>query len=416
MPKRKATGLVVSAAVLLGVAACSTPAQQPAQSTGKPESASVGFAKCPTDPANCNAGERRKGGQVVYALEQQFANWNINAAGGNLLYTAQVLAPLNPGVFGQTPKPDVALNTDLMDSAELVDPTTIVYKIKQSAVWDDGTPISAKDLQFLWRVTNGKDCDVAKCTPFTQAGYDRIASIDSTDGKTVTVRLTKPFAEWQSLWGQSRIYPAHVAEKAVGGPLDNEDNLVKAVEFFSKTTPTWSGGPYKIQEYKQGDSIVMVPNPKWYGAQKPTVDRLIFKIITDVPQLPIALANREVNAIYPQPQVDMIKQLGQDENSNYYVGPGLGWEHFDINTGNKFLKDQALRQALFTAVDRQSLIDKTVGQFAPGIKPLNNHNLFDGVSKYFRTSSPPPGKVAGTSRRPRRCLPTPATRSRPAAW
>ncbi|MFC5824729.1 ABC transporter family substrate-binding protein [Nonomuraea insulae] len=387
-------GFTVLAALVLGVAACAGNQPSTEQKTQGQTATSVGFAECPKSPATCNTGQRRQGGQLIYALEQQWTNWNIDSAGGNLFYTSQALGPLNPGIFIQSPDAKVRLNTDLMESAELTDPTTIVYKIRKEAVWDDGVPIDVKDLQYLWRVANGRDCDVAKCTPYTQAGFDQIKSIDSPDGKTVTVKLTKPFAEWQALWAQSRIYPAHVAEKAVG-PLDNEANLAKAVEFFSKTVPTWSGGPYKLQEYKQGDSLVMVPNPQWYGQQKPTLDRLIFKIITDVPQLPTALANREVNAIYPQPQVDMVQQLKQDQNSNFYIGPGLGWEHFDIRTTNTFLKDKALRQALFTAVNRQALIDKTVGQFAPDIKPLNNYNLFPGVSPYYKDVITPTGAGGG---------------------
>ncbi|MEO3872235.1 ABC transporter family substrate-binding protein [Nonomuraea sp. B12E4] len=387
-------GLTVLAALVLGLTACASNQPSTEQQNQGQTATSVGFSECPKAPATCNTGQRRQGGQLIYALEQQWTNWNVNSAGGNLLYSAQALALLNPGIFSQNPDAKVGLNTDLMESAELVDPTTIVYKIRKEAVWDDGTPISVKDLQYLWRVANGKDCDVAKCTPYTQAGFDQIESIESPDGKTVTVKLSKPFAEWQAMWQQSRIYPAHIAEKAVG-PLDNEANLAKAVEFFSKTVPTWSGGPYKLQEYKQGDSLVMVPNPRWYGKEKPTLDRLIFKIITDVPQLPTALANREVNAIYPQPQVDMVQQLKQDQNSNFYIGPGLGWEHFDIRTTNEFLKDKALRQALFTAVDRQALIDKTVGQFAPDIKPLNNYNLFEGVSPHYKDVITPTGAGGG---------------------
>ncbi|HEX4812596.1 MAG TPA: ABC transporter family substrate-binding protein [Nonomuraea sp.] len=396
-------GFAVLAVLTLALAGCATDQPSAGQQDQGQTATSVGFAECPRNPSTCNSGERRRGGQLIYALEQQWTSWNVDSAGGNLLYTAQALAPLNPGVFIQAPDAKVQLNTDLMESAELVDPTTIVYKIRKEAVWDDGVPIDVKDLTYLWRVANGRDCDVAKCTPYTQAGFEQIESIDSPDGKTVTVRLSKPFAEWQALWGQSRIYPAHVAEQAVG-PLDNEANLAKAVEFFGRTVPTWSGGPYKLQEYKRGDSLVMVPNPRWYGREKPTLDRLIFKIITDVPQLPTALANREVNAIYPQPQVDMVQQLKQDQNANFYLGPGLGWEHFDIRTTHEFLKDEALRRALFTAVNRQALIDKTVGQFAPGIKPLDNYNLFPGVSPHYKDVITPTGAGRGDVEAARRVL------------
>jgi peptide/nickel transport system substrate-binding protein len=67
---------------------------------------------------------------------------------------------------------------------------------------------------------------------------------------------------------------------------------------------------------------------------------------------------------------------------NYYLGKGLTWEHLDFNEANPILADKTLRQALFTAVDRQAIIDKTVGQFVPGITTLNNHMYVPGQDGY----------------------------------
>ena len=49
-----------------------------------------------------------------------------------------------------------------------------------------------------------------------------------------------------------------------------------------------------------------MPNPKWYGKTKPSLDKLIFRIITDQTQEPTALQNNEVQAIYPQPNADLV--------------------------------------------------------------------------------------------------------------
>ncbi len=116
-----------------------------------------------------------------------------------------------------------------------------------------------------------------------------------------------------------------------------------------------------------------MPNPKWYGATKPKLDQIIFRVITDATQEPIALQNNEVQVLFPQPQVDLVSQLQQIPNVSQFQNLGLTWEHYDFNLQNKFLADKALRQALFTAVNRQEIIDKTVGQFNTDVKPLNNH-------------------------------------------
>jgi peptide/nickel transport system substrate-binding protein len=119
---------------------------------------------------------------------------------------------------------------------------------------------------------------------------------------------------------------------------------------------------------------------------------LNFQIITDTTQEPTAIQNGEVDAIYPQPELDLLttvegyKSLG----INNQLDLGLNWEHFDFNENTPALQNVALRRALFTAVDRQALINRTVGQFDPAVKPLNNRFFMpqqtqgyqDNITKY----------------------------------
>ncbi|MGH3911468.1 MAG: ABC transporter substrate-binding protein, partial [Pseudonocardiaceae bacterium] len=109
---------------------------------------------------------------------------------------------------------------------------------------------------------------------------------------------------------------------------------------------------------------------------------LIFRVITDATQEPIALQNNEVQVIYPQPQVDLVQQVRNIPNVSSYVGQGLTWEHYDLNLANPFLAAEPLRDAIFTAIDRQAIIDKTVGQFTDKAEPLNNHNFMPQQDGY----------------------------------
>jgi peptide/nickel transport system substrate-binding protein len=64
------------------------------------------------------------------------------------------------------------------------------------------------------------------------------------------------------------------------------------------------------------------------------------------------------------------------------LGKGLTWEHLDLNLKNTALGDTKLRQAIFTAIDRKAIIDKTIGQFVPNAQPLNSHNFMPGSQGY----------------------------------
>lgn len=376
--RRKPSVLAGFAGLLLVAAACAGGGDG-----GQQEEAAGGLAACEDNPNTCNSAQVQQGGEMTYVIEQNIPNWNINSAEGNLFYTSEVVSTILPMPFVPQPDFSVALNEDLLVSAEMTetDPQTIVYQIRPEAVWSDGTPISAKDFIFAWRVKNGEDCP--DCTPDTTSGFDQVESVEgSDDGKTVTMTFSEPYTDWKFLYGggDDALYPAHLAEEQ-GFDLDTPGGLADAWEYFGESPPEVSGGPFQMDNWEDNVAATLVPNPQWWG-DGPNLDRLIFRVITDSAQQPTALQNDEVQAIYPQPQIDLVQQVDQIPGVDYMIGLGMLWEHFDFNLENEFLADEALRQAMFTAIDRQEIIDKTVGQFKEGLTPLNSHNFMPQMEGY----------------------------------
>ena len=123
--------------------------------------------------------------------------------------------------------------------------------------------------------------------PASTAGYNQIKSVTSSNGgKTATVVFSTPFGDWQSLF--SDMMPAHIA-KTVG--------FNNGFQTFNAAVKV-SGGPFEIQSYTQGQSLVEVRNPKWWGTPPP-LDKLVFRFFADDNQIPPALQNSEVNAASP---------------------------------------------------------------------------------------------------------------------
>jgi peptide/nickel transport system substrate-binding protein len=368
---RAASLAAVVAAAALVLAACGG-------GGGGSEDASEGgvYADCATSPNTCNsvpADQLQQGGTITVASEKNIDNWNVISAEGNVDWTGMATKPLVPYAFYTAPDLKSTMNTDLLTSAEVTsdNPFTVTYKIKPEAVWNDGTPISADDFVMNWKWQNGRDCP--ECQTAGNGGYDLVTSIVGSDGgKTVTATFSKPYTDWQGLFASgSPLYPAHIG--AQQGDLNTPAGEAAAFNYFGSTAPNWTGGPFQVKSWENNVALTLVPNPKWYGATKPKVDQIIFRVITDATQEPIALQNNEVQVLFPQPQVDLVSQLQQIPNVSQFQNQGLTWEHYDFNLQNKFLADKPLRQALFTAVNRQEIIDKTVGQFNKDVKPLNNH-------------------------------------------
>lgn len=389
-------GLVaIAAASVLVVSACGTTGG----GGGEKKQSSPGFATCEEKPNDCNSGPTKKGGTLTIALEKTFPNWNIFDSDGNVYETGQVMLALTPVPFYYKPDNTIQWNKDLFTEEPKVtsqDPQVVQMKIRKEAVWSDGEPISAKDFTYFWKSNNGKDCE--KCTPASTSGYENIKSIEGSDGdKTVTITFEKKYPDWRGLF---QLYPSHIAAKQ--GDLSTADGLSKAFEYFKNTTPNWSGGWFKFADYQKDVSVTLVPNEKWYGATKPALDKVIYRVIEDQAQQVPALQNKEVQMLQPQPTEDMVTKVQGMAGVQYNLAKGPTWEHIDLNLANAALKDTALRQAIFTAIDRKSIIAKTIN-FFKGAAPLNNHNLLPGGPDYVDVITPT-GQGAGDIEKAKKIL------------
>jgi peptide/nickel transport system substrate-binding protein len=326
------------------------------------------------NPDTINTATVAKGGTLTYALEKTIDNWNILTSAGNTFETAEVENSIYPAAFNVLPDLSPSLNTDLLTSATVTSPSpqTITYVINPKAVWSDGTPITADDFIYAWKAQDGADC--SKCDIASTTGYAQIATVTgSNNGQTVTVVFKTPFSDWKSLFGN--LLPYHVASPQ---GLD-QVNLEKSWDTgFATTPPTVSGGPFVVSNFQKDQSVTLTPNTKWYGKNGPNLVKLVFRMITDATQEPPALQNGEIDAMYPQPEVDLISQLNGMSNVVYQLDLGLVFEHIDLNLQTPALQSVALRKALFTALDVKGLIARTAGQTDPGIAPLGNRMFVPG--------------------------------------
>jgi peptide/nickel transport system substrate-binding protein len=339
------------------------------------------FATCAPRPNDCNAGARRTGGTFTVALRQAPPNFNVDSTDGAVDEAVTVMNSLLPAAYITQPDGSLTLNGDLLASATLVatGPQKVVYQIAPGAVWSDGTPISADDFSYAWRTQNGRDCRA--CDTVSTAGYEQIGSVAGSGdgGRTVTVTFTQPYPDWQSLFGA--LYPAHI--EGTGLNLSTQDGLRTAFE-HQYTQPTWSGGPYRIGAYDRERQLDLVPNPRWYGADKPTLDRLTYRFLPDQARTLAALQAKQINAFTAQPSQDLVDVLHGLAGSGvqYEVATGPVWERLDLNVRTLALADPLLRQAIFTAIDVNQIISQTVAGYFPGVRRLYSHNLMEGAVGY----------------------------------
>ena len=312
----------------------------------------------------------KEGGTLNYGADQQPTGFNMNTSKDNGTSVLWIMNRVYPGVFHSKADFTVALDTDLMESAELTnqDPQTITYKIKPDAVWSDGTPINVDDFTYAWESQNGtnKKLDVASTT-----GYEDIQSVTGSDnGKTVTVVFKNKFSDWKALF--QPMVPAHYGKAQPGGWNTGFDKNPQNIP---------SGGPFKVQSYTPDQSLTLVKNDKYWGTPA-HLDKIVYRFLPESVTQPAALQNNEVDLIYPQPQLDEVQQVQQLPDVQYQINFGLAFEHLDFNFKNPLLADLAVRRAIATGLNTQEMLDRTIKQFSSKATVDGNRIWLTGQKEY----------------------------------
>jgi peptide/nickel transport system substrate-binding protein len=360
-PIRRIGVIVFTVACAIGVAACSSSSSTPSGSA--------------------TTGAVKSGGTLTFALDEDVAGFNVNQADDNEFVLQEILDNTWPSVYVTTPSLALQLNTNLTTSAAVTNtnPQTIVYQINPKAVWSDGTPINASDFIYNWEAQSGnpKYTDVGgkAFIPASTAGYNQIKSVTgSNGGKTVTVVMSKPFGDWKSLFGD--LIPAHIAEKV--GFNNGFQNFGPAVKV--------SGGPYMIQSYTQGEDLVEVPNPKWWGTPA-KLSKLVFRFILDDNQIPPAMQNGEVNMANPAlASLSFKDAVDGISNLTTTVAAGLEFQHIDFNEANPYLALSNVRHAIAYGTNRPQMVQRIVAPLDTSIAPLENRMFMPIQSQYQDTS------------------------------
>ena len=346
----------------------------------------TGMAACSSissssTPATASSASVKSGGTITYALDQDVAGFNVLNATDNAFVLGQMIDQVWPSVYNILPNLTLALNTNVVTSVTVTstNPQTIVYRINPKATWSDGTPISAQDFIYNWQSQSGnpayKDVGGKTFLPASTAGYNLIKSVTSSDnGKTATVVFSKPFGDWQSLF--SPMIPAHIA-KTVG--------FNAGFQTFNAAVKV-SGGPFEMQSYTQGQDVVEVRNPKWWGTPTP-LDKLVFRIFADDNQIPPALQNSEVNGANPaQASLQFKDAIASVPNLTTSIIPGLEFQHMDFNQANPYLAKLDVRQAIAYGTNRADMVNRIVGPITASVKPLNNRIFMPNQPQYTDTS------------------------------
>lgn len=333
-------------------AATQAPAAQPtsapaAQPTTAPAAATQAPAAQPTTAPAAAAG-----GTINIAFYQE-----PNALIGyysNQTFTLWVMEMVNPGPWLWDDK--AAPSLELMQEVPTVenggisaDGLTYTYKLKPGLKWSDGEPITSADVKFTWEaVMNDKNTGIV-----SRDGYDKIESIDTPDETTAVVKFKEFYAPWNTLFVNNGFLPKHILGDLPS--LDGSDFLRKPI----------GSGPWKVQDWKGGDVITLVPNENYWRG-KPKLDGINIKIVASRDAGNAALATGDVDIVADELEANIPDLDALDPVAKSAAVPSQNFEHYFFNLGTAdkgvegppFFKDETVRKAYIMCIDRDTIADK----------------------------------------------------------
>ncbi|MGH9178719.1 MAG: ABC transporter family substrate-binding protein [Acidimicrobiales bacterium] len=328
--------------------------------------------------------EVREGGTITYPSEQESPGFNNLTTKDNLLELRHMMGRVWPEAYMALPDLSVEPTPLLDGPAEVVseDPFTVEWKIAQEAVWDDGTPFTADDFEWVYLSCNGKidpgeptakdeesGEDITGVDCASSSGYDLVTTFEKPDAKTVRLTFSEIYVEYEGLFGDP-IPPSHIGKAREGGWNTGFDADAGA-----------SAGPYKLSEFVRGDHYTLVRNDKYWGP-RPKLDSIIYRVVPDPATHPDTLRNDETQVIYPQPQVDLVEQINSIPGVKSDINFGPTWEHLDFNFQNELLAIKEVRQAIAWGLDRDRYVNTLMKPFSDQATRLDNRLFMSNQPEY----------------------------------
>lgn len=215
-------------------------------------------------------------------------------------------------------------------------------KLNDKAKWHDGTPFTADDVAFNIALIQNP-----KFLAGRRAGIDLIENVKVVSPTEITFSLKKAYAPLPAILSWTFLVPKHLLEKAA--------DINKPEDFLAHPIGT---GAFKWGDRVPGDHITLTAADSYHGVG-PYVEKLIFKYIPDMTVMYTQFRTGDIDYVGIQgispDHYDEAKKL-PDRVVTPVPQPFI--ENIAFNLGNPAFQDPAVREALYLAMDKQSIIEQ----------------------------------------------------------
>ncbi len=337
-------GGVTAAVAALTLTACGGGGAASGPEAGKGQEAGSDLGKLVSINAK-DAKDLQPGGTVTLPLGNIGPNFNGFSNDGNSADNTALHRPIDGagtwGCWNYDFDGTATVNKDFCEefNSEVKDgKQTITIKVNEKAVYNDGTPIDVKAFENTWNMLKGENPDI---DIVSSGAYEFVDSVKAgANDKEVIVTTSQP------------VYPLDALFTGLVHPKVNTPEIFNT-GFTGDMHPEWMAGPFKLDQYDSAaKTVTLAPNEKWWG-DKPVLDKVIFRQLESSAAI-AAFKNGEIDGVSAN-TISLYKQLEGTNNSEVRRGQRLFAGGLNLNAQKAPMTDVAIREAIFTAVDREAL-------------------------------------------------------------
>ncbi|HTU82320.1 MAG TPA: ABC transporter substrate-binding protein, partial [Candidatus Acidoferrales bacterium] len=238
--------------------------------------------------------------------------------------------------------PEIASQVPSLQNGGIsADQRTVVYRLRPKLRWQDGAPLTARDVVFSYRAVMDPRNDVA-----LRVGYQEVQSIRADGDRTVQIRLRRRFSPFvQYFFGPQStgaLIPAHLFAR----PSD--------VNHAAYNQLPVGAGPYRVVRWAHDDRIAFAANP-YYWRGSPQIPQLVYRIVADPNARIEQLQTGEVRATFDVDPL-LLPQLRSIPGVRVALTPVNDMHVLRFNLRDPALRDAGVRRAIAMAIDRTTLI------------------------------------------------------------
>jgi peptide/nickel transport system substrate-binding protein len=228
------------------------------------------------------------------------------------------------------------------------------FTIRDGMKWSDGVPLTAHDIAYTYnRILDTQHWAYIQY-------FVGVKKVEAPDDTTLVITCDQPSVGMLALYVP--ILPEHVWKNVADKDLESYRNM-----------PIVGSGPFIFSEAKTDKWVKLVPNPEYPKelGGPPKLDEFWYIFSQNMDSMVQDYKAGNLDAIVDWP-ASYYNDLKSQPGTSVSKSPAIGFVEMGINCyddpsskGNPLLLDVAIRQAMNYAIDKQSIVDTSMGGLAP---------------------------------------------------